>query len=255
MQDARFGLGGCNCQGGLDDCPLQGRCQSRGLVYKATVSSVEGEQDYLGQTTTTFKLRHSNHTNSYRDPSKKKQTSLSKYVWELSARDVDCSISYSIATLANPHRRGGRGCDICLTEKTLIARADKTRSLNKRNEVMNRCRHLEPHMLMNYYSRSIPPTEEEEPQGEGGGGAAVPSGGPVEVLADDRGQAVQQDVGVGGRGGGGGEAVEPSGGHVEVLAGDRGQAVQQDVGVAGGAGAVPARRMTRSQTRAVIGSS
>ena len=77
----------------------------------------------------------------------------------------------------------------------------------------------------------------------------------MEVLAVDRGQAVQQDVGVGGRGGGRGGAAEPSGGPVEVLAGDRGQAVQQDVGVAGGAGAVPVRRMTRSQTRAVIGSS
>ena len=57
----------------------------------------------------------------------------------------------------------------------------------------------------------------------------------MEVLAVDRGQAVQQDVGVGGRGGGGGGAAEPSGGPVEVLAGNRGQAVQQDVGVAFGA--------------------
>ena len=88
MQDARFGLGGCNCQGGSDDCPLQGRCKSRGLVYKATVSSVKGEQDYLGQTTTKFELWHSNHTNSYRDPSKKKQTSPSKYVWELAVSNV-----------------------------------------------------------------------------------------------------------------------------------------------------------------------
>ena len=66
------------------------------------MSSVKGEQDYLGQTTTKFELRHSNHTNSYRDPSKKKQTSLSKYVWELAARDVDCSISYSIAIPGQP---------------------------------------------------------------------------------------------------------------------------------------------------------
>ena len=56
---------GCNCRGGVSVCPLQGDCQTPSLVYKATVSSVEGRREYLGQTAITFKLRYNYHKNSF----------------------------------------------------------------------------------------------------------------------------------------------------------------------------------------------
>ena len=102
---------------------MQGRCQTKGLVYKATVSSAEGVRHYTGHTANTFKLRYGNHKNSFVNPSKKKKhsTALSTYMWDLAGREVDSSIAWSIVRLAKPYRRGGRSCDLCLPEKPRIA--------------------------------------------------------------------------------------------------------------------------------------
>ena len=80
---------GCNCRGGVAVCPLQGRCRTQSLVYKATVTSVEGEKSCIGQAASTFKLRYSNYKNSFINPSKKHSTALSTYVWNLARKNVD----------------------------------------------------------------------------------------------------------------------------------------------------------------------
>ena len=56
-----YGVGNCNCTGGVDECPLGGQCLSKGLVYRATVESTEGEKVYFGQTKNEFKERFNNH--------------------------------------------------------------------------------------------------------------------------------------------------------------------------------------------------
>ena len=50
------------------------------------VKSVEEEKEYIGQTTTTFKLRYGTHKNTFGDRSKKTKTGLSKHMWELKRR-------------------------------------------------------------------------------------------------------------------------------------------------------------------------
>ena len=46
----------CNCQRGVASCPLNGKCQLRGIVYKATATSDNGEtKTYTGCTDCTFK--------------------------------------------------------------------------------------------------------------------------------------------------------------------------------------------------------
>ena len=44
------------------------------------------------------------------------------------------------------YRKGMRYCDLCLSEKTIIAVADE-RSLNKRNEIHRKCTHMNPYKL------------------------------------------------------------------------------------------------------------
>ena len=180
-RESIYGLKGCNCIDGIEFCPLQGRCQSRGIVYKGVVKSVEEEKEYIGQTTTTFKLRYGTHKNTFGDRSKKTKTGLSKHMWELKRRGVEADVEFDIITCAMPRAKGASVCDICITEKTLIARADPSRSLNKRNEVMNPCRHLAPLMLSNYHS-VLPPHEElaEEEDSD----ATQDEGSDIEELPD-----------------------------------------------------------------------
>lgn len=44
------GVGGCNCLGGVGECPLDGHCQTQSLVYSATVEMENETRMYLGQT-------------------------------------------------------------------------------------------------------------------------------------------------------------------------------------------------------------
>ena len=147
---------GCNCRGGVESCPLQGRCQVPSLVYKATVSSVEGDRSYIGQAASTFKLRYNNHMNSFTNTAKKHSTALSTYVWKLNREGVDHNIRWSSQCEPQPYNGGGRICDLCVMEKTMIARSDVRESLNKRTEIMAKCRHKLPYYLNNYHGLQLP---------------------------------------------------------------------------------------------------
>ena len=131
---------GCNCRGGVQRCPLNGRCLVPSLVYKATVSSVEGIRSYIGQAASTFKLRYNNHMNSFINTAKKHSTALSSYVWKLDSRGLDYTIGWSIECEPKPYTGGGRSCDLCLMEKTFIARSEAKESLNSRTEILGKCR-------------------------------------------------------------------------------------------------------------------
>ena len=148
---------GCNCRGGVGVCPLDGRCLVPSLVYKATVSSVDGVKSYIGQAASTFKLRYNNHMNSFTNPAKKRSTALSSYVWKLDGRGVDYTIGWSIECEPKPYTGGGRNCDLCLMEKTFIARNLARESLNRRTEIMGKCRHRLPFYLNNYHGLQLPP--------------------------------------------------------------------------------------------------
>ena len=49
----------CNCQGGTNNCPVEGKCQTEGVVYRATVEeTVSGRKEtYTGMTGMSFKDR------------------------------------------------------------------------------------------------------------------------------------------------------------------------------------------------------
>jgi hypothetical protein len=54
---------GWNRQGGTDTCPVQGKCQTDSVVYRATVTKVNNGQveAYTGVTGNTFKQRLGRH--------------------------------------------------------------------------------------------------------------------------------------------------------------------------------------------------
>ena len=59
-------------------------------------------------------------------------------------------IKWSIVQLAVPYKKETKRCELCLTEKTLIAMQDKDTAVNKRREVMEKCRHKGEVMLSNW---------------------------------------------------------------------------------------------------------
>ena len=166
---------GCNCQGGIDTCPLDGRCKIQSLVYKAEVTSTDDgvEKEYLGQTNVTFKLRYNNHKNDCKLPHKEKATCLSKYIWQLKRRETDYTINWSVAFIASPYSRETRRCQLCIMERTLIAVQDRGRGLNRRGEILTRCRHKDIHLLANWVGGSCPSIQGGQVAGLEGGGPPI----------------------------------------------------------------------------------
>ena len=83
----------CNCRQ-KEKCPLDGNCQALGIVYQATVTrdDTNEEQTYGELTENNFKTRYLNHTSSFRNEKQKHATELSKYIWTLKERNVNHTI-------------------------------------------------------------------------------------------------------------------------------------------------------------------
>ena len=131
----------CNCRQ-PQNCPLGGMCLTQCIVYKATVSAPnKPTQVYYGLTEGAFKTRFNNHTQSFRVEKHRRVTELSKYMWDLKDLGLEGEVRWEIAKRAGPYKCGARRCDLCLTEKMVIAAADPATMLNKRSELVSTCRH------------------------------------------------------------------------------------------------------------------
>ena len=146
------GSQGCQCDGGPALCNLGGDCQTENLVYKADIEVGGVKESYIGQTTKTFKQRVGVHNSNIR--TNRKATALATYVVDLKYKgvvnnDVIDKIEWSKIKAIDPRKKGDRLCGLCNTEKTLIAVGDQSVFLNKRKEIMTRCRHRDTLVLTN----------------------------------------------------------------------------------------------------------
>ena len=111
-------------------------------MYKATVTSPsKPTRYYYGLTEGPFKQRYTAHIHSFRSPNCRKETALSKYVWDLKDENAPYEVRWDVARRAAPYKCGTRRCDVCLTEKMVIATADPESMLNSRTEIVSTCRH------------------------------------------------------------------------------------------------------------------
>ena len=141
----------CNCRRPAE-CPVEGQCLLESVVYQADVWSKHGTKTYYGMTERTFKQRFTEHKQSLPSrtsdmcPEERKRkyehkTELSAYAWKLYSEGTGFKINWKIHSKAYTYKGGARRCDLCLTEKLVIAMADPEKILNSRNELKSKCRH------------------------------------------------------------------------------------------------------------------
>ena len=131
----------CNCRRPLE-CPLGGKCLTECIVYKATVQVPQRrDKVYYGLTEGPFKDRYRSHKATFDHDKYRLKTKLSKYLWELRDEGLEGEVRWEIAKRTAPYKCGTRRCDLCITEKMMIATADPTNLLNKRSELVSTCRH------------------------------------------------------------------------------------------------------------------
>ena len=138
----------CDCAQKGEECPLNGECHLTSLVYKADVEVGNTSKSYIGQTKKTFRERWTGHNSNIRLC--KNSTTLSTYIAELKKKGVEPdSIKWSKLKQVQPRRKGEKICRLCNTEKTNIVIEDPEVLLNKRHEIMQRCRHRDDLVLTN----------------------------------------------------------------------------------------------------------
>ena len=124
------------------------------MVYQADVKCQNTVKTYYGLTELTFKERYKKHTFSYRDAEQQHSTSLSTYLAKCKSEGHEPDISWSIKARAHPMSSGGKICDLCLLEKVTILMAEPKVTLNKRDEIMCKCKHKRK-----YFLSSVKPPE------------------------------------------------------------------------------------------------
>ena len=131
----------CNCRGKIH-CPHEGKCLTTSVVYKAAITTKDTHQtkNYISVTARQFKYRYNNHRNSLNNYAYRKETELSKYVWELKDQGKDFDIKWSVVQSVPAYSAGGGSCKMCLEEKLLILKSNKEHMLNKRKE-LSLCHH------------------------------------------------------------------------------------------------------------------
>ena len=144
----------CNCMN-KELCPLDNKCLTDNIVYEATITSNQAEygpRTYIGISETTFKKRFSNHVKSFNHEKYEKDSELSKEVWKLKRQNQVPKITWKIRKKCKPFNPTSGKCDLCLNEKLFILELfDEVDLINKRDELVSKCRHLNKFKL-NYKS-------------------------------------------------------------------------------------------------------
>ena len=138
----------CNCRGGIEYCPISGKCLTKNVVYKAQVQTRNKTHSYIGQASTSFKTRFTNHIQSF-NHSKYSNTSLSKFIWQLKDAGTPYNLNWNILAKSTSYTSSSGKCQLCNMEKTMILFSSDENLLNKRSELLNKCRHKEKTFLSN----------------------------------------------------------------------------------------------------------
>ena len=139
---------GCNCRN-KNNFPLDGECLTPKIIYRADIITDNDHIFYYGTSEATFKKRHSNHIHDFAHVKYQHATELAEYIWQLKSNNFNCSIKWLITSKVYVHANSLL-CKLCLMEKYwIIKNFDGLGLLNKKLELINKCRHQNKILLMN----------------------------------------------------------------------------------------------------------
>ena len=145
----------CNCRN-KERCPLMGLCLEREIVYQATITSNQPaykEKVYLGISEDSFKTRYGNHKQSFKYTTNRYKTELSKEYWKIKDKKFVPNVTWKIIRKCLPFNPNIKKCHLCLSEKLEIALYEGDNLLNKKTELISKCRHKNKFTLLRHDSK------------------------------------------------------------------------------------------------------
>ena len=96
---------------------------------------------YIGISSTKWKVRYTNHKYSFSHEYLKHQKALSKQFWSLKNKGLTPEIQWSILKKSNTPKCFDGRCNLCLEKTQIMTYSEPEKLLNKRRELIARCRH------------------------------------------------------------------------------------------------------------------
>ena len=140
----------CNCRD-KPSCPLHGECQTTEMIYVASITSGPTKKEYTGMSAPPFKSRHANHITTTRYEKYSSCTEFSNYIWKLKKSNAQYEVEWRIKDRARAYSNITKRCSLCTREKYHILNTlGSPSSLNKRSEMVSKCRHENKYLLKNH---------------------------------------------------------------------------------------------------------
>ena len=145
----------CNCIR-KHQFPLNEKCLTNNVLYKASITPNEENPKtkiYYGVCETTFKGRYANQKKTFNNIKYQTDTELSNEYWNIISANKTSSVSWEILGTHKSYNQGSKRCLLCLNEKPAVALHKDDNMLNKRLEIISKCRHRNKYMLASYDSK------------------------------------------------------------------------------------------------------
>ena len=137
------------------DCPLNIDYRKESVVYKCTATTCNSKKLYLGLTVGEFKKqRYYDHVKSFKNEFYANSTTLSSYVWEMKTRkNLAPALTWEVLRTVRTYSNITKRCSLCLHEKlAIITYPYPDELLNRRSELVTKCRHKNKFLLKNFNS-------------------------------------------------------------------------------------------------------
>ena len=112
----------CNCKTKVN-CPVNGLCNLKNIVYQAIIfikENIKDKKTYTGILSVRWKLRYSNHIDSFYHEHLCNQTALSKHFWKLKNKGLTPEILWRLLKRSSTLSCFDGRCNLCLEEKIQI---------------------------------------------------------------------------------------------------------------------------------------
>jgi hypothetical protein len=132
----------------MKDCPVPGQCNQDEAVYQATVTLATGRKETYVGLAKNFKRIYPKHIKCLLDETTVGKTVLSTYFWPEANSGGDRKVNWTfLERNVQTYNPITRKCRLCLREKFNIVLKPELASLNSRQEIFSRCRHLQTELL------------------------------------------------------------------------------------------------------------
>ena len=131
---------------------MEGNCEVNDVVYKCDVTSPLPKKVYLGLAEGEWKSCFYNHKLSFKHKRFSNKTTLSSYMWHLkSVSNETPNFKWSILRYVPPNSDISKKCLLRLYQKLeIVTYQNQKELLNKRSELLCKCRRANKFLLKNY---------------------------------------------------------------------------------------------------------